>query len=383
MIYAHDISAATTDPLLQSSDLKYLGAFRLPSGTYGGSSFGYGGWSLAYNAANNSLFIVGHDQQQMVAEITIPQVINSSDINSLKRATVLQVFGDASDGLLGGMKVGGLLVQQGTLYGSGYIYYDSTGSQTHSHFQTGLDLASAAQGLYRVGTLKAGYVSGYMADIPASWQSLFGAPALTGNCCKSIISRTSYGPAVFAFDPKTLGKQDPTPATPLLYYTSTNPLDWGQQSDVMNASTQIFGVVFPAGTRSVLFFGKQGTGPLCYGTGGECGDPAFGAHGFHAYPYRAQVWAYDANDLLRVKNAQIQPWQVKPYGIWPLSFPIPGHEINRLGGVAYDVATGRIYVSKYHGDGTMPLIHVFQAGSVGSTSPTLSNPNAPSNLSLH
>ena len=47
--------------LLGESDLTYLGAFRLPSGNFGASSFEYGGTALAYNPANNSLFIVGHD----------------------------------------------------------------------------------------------------------------------------------------------------------------------------------------------------------------------------------------------------------------------------------------------------------------------------------
>src|SRR5688572_16635952 len=47
--------------LIHDSDLAYLGAFRLPGGTLGDSSFDFGGTALAYNPVNDSLFMVGHD----------------------------------------------------------------------------------------------------------------------------------------------------------------------------------------------------------------------------------------------------------------------------------------------------------------------------------
>ena len=49
-----------TEPLLQQSDLKYEGAFRLPVGPTDQTSFAYGGTGMAYNPARNSLFMVGH-----------------------------------------------------------------------------------------------------------------------------------------------------------------------------------------------------------------------------------------------------------------------------------------------------------------------------------
>ena len=80
------------------------------------------------------------------------------------------------------------------------------------------------------------------------------------------------------------------------------------------------GLVFPAGTRSVLFFGKQGVGTFCYGPGTSnqalvgtiapgfvdpyCYDPVDDSKGTHAYPYIYQVWAYDANDLAAAKAGQ-------------------------------------------------------------------------------
>src|SRR2546423_14916678 len=80
-------------------------------------------------------------------------------------------------------------------------------------------------------------------------------------------------------------------------------------------------MVFPSGTRSVLFFGPHGLGSYCYGTGGtagDCYDPDDGPKGIHSYPYRSQVWAYDANDLVAVKAGQKQSYQVMPYAVWQL-----------------------------------------------------------------
>ena len=70
-------------------------------------------------------------------------------------------------------------------------------------------------------------------------------PALTGQCCLAIISRTSYGPAVSVFDPNDLGVKNPVPDIPLLYYPASHPLaDWsatspysGSQLDMLHIST--------------------------------------------------------------------------------------------------------------------------------------------------
>ena len=53
-----------------------------------------GGTALAFNPAHNSLFMVGHDWDQDVAEVQIPStIVNSNNLNALTTATVLQPFG--------------------------------------------------------------------------------------------------------------------------------------------------------------------------------------------------------------------------------------------------------------------------------------------------
>jgi hypothetical protein len=377
--------AAASDPLLQQPDLQYLGAFKLPQGTIGGSRFSYGGTTMAYNPAKSSLFIVGHDWDQMVAEITIPEPVNSTNIADLNVATVLQPFTDPSEGKMatvdnGTIKVGGLLVSNGKLYGSVYSYYDADGSQVLSHYVSSLDLSQTGdvQGMYQVGTVGAGFVSGYMTHIPSDWQSLFGAPALVGNCCIAIVTRTSYGPAVMAFNPSQVGSANPVPAVPLVYYPTAHQLSaWDSTSNVYNGTTKIRGIAFPNGASSVLFIGIQGLGEFCYGTGAECNDPDVSSKGTHAYPYQAQVWAYDANQLLAAKNGQVQPWDVKPYAIWKLSSPFDSW---RVAGSTYDPATGRIYVAQAFGDGEYPIILVYRVARDQTSGASL--PASPSNLAI-
>ena len=373
-------------PLLQRPDLSYVGAFLLPASSLDRTSFSYGGTSLAFNPARNSLFLVGHDWYQLTAEVSIPPLAKRSVPGALRRAKFIQRFADATAGIAvptgqDGNKVGGLLVYDGRLYGTTYVYYDAAGRQAVSHWvrPTTSLTSGQASGLDQVGSLGAGFVSGYMAEIPPPWRTLFGGPALTGNCCLAIISRTSYGPALFAFDPAAVGVANPVPATPLLYYPSTHPTI-GNWSDSWNPSRGIFfngatvirDVVFPAGSRSVLFIGTQGTGPFCYGEGTSdhslagqrapdgadyCYDPDGSSKGTHAYPYVSQVWAYDANDLLAVRSGRKRPWAVRPYATWPLSLPFGA---SGIGGAAYDPRSARIYVSQQHGNGTDPVIHAFR-----------------------
>ncbi len=401
--------AQTAEPLLQQASLVYQGAFLLPHIPCQSPAFGcfeYGGTALAYNAANHSLYIVGHIYGQQTAEVSIPALVNSSNLSSLSVGTLLQPFADATEGHRSAINptdpnshnIGGQLVYGGRLIVSAYSYYDGSGTQTTSHFAHPLNLATAAPfvGPVTVGSVYPGFVDGYMTTVPPEWQSLLGGPALTGNCCLAITSIQSNGPAVSVFDPAQIGTANPVPAVPLVGYPHSAPLGtgWGTQSTLFNGTTMITGVAFPAGTRSVLFFGRQGTGPFCYGPGTSdtslggtpadggvdvwCYDPAMSAKGVHAYPYVYQVWAYDANDLLAVKNGSKQQYQIQPYATWSFTLPfeIPASQ-HKIGGVAYDPQDGLIFVSQECADANCsPIIHAFKIANV-------SLPDPPSGIVVH
>jgi hypothetical protein len=358
-------------PLVRPNNLVYSGAFRVPQGTVGASTFGYGGTAIAINPARNSLFIVGHDAGQLVAEISIPEIRSSANVDGLATATMLQPFTDVTEGKLGtlgaaSMKIGGLLAYENRLYASGFLFYDAAKTQVVSHVVSGLDFSATrdVNGPYQVGTVPSGFVSGYFGSIPSAWQEALGGPVLNGNCCLPIVTRTSYGPAVFSIDPAQLGRANPLPATPLVYYPAAHHTlgDWDVGSTLFNGATEIRGVVFPDGTRSVLFFGRQGLGPFCYGVGGEsggdCHDPSDQYKGTHAFPYSYYVWAYDANDLSAVKRGERRPWDVKPYEVWALTLPFADARAH-IQGATYDPVRNRLYVSQAFGEGDFPVIHVF------------------------
>jgi hypothetical protein len=383
---ATSIAAAPSSlPRISPQGLVYRGAFLLPNQVSDRKTFAYGGTALAFNPRHGSLFAVGHDWYQLTAEVSIPRLVRSDRLGSLRRARFLQPFSDATNGKIDatggtGNKIGGQLVHRGRLYGSVYVYYDASGSQVVSHWaRRSTSLAGAsATGLYRVGSLGAGFVSGFMAEVPRQWRGALGGPALTGNCCIPIISRTSFGPAAFAFDPARLGSSARVPDTPLVYYPQRHPTlgawdaTWNPAQGIFfGGGTTVKGVVFPNGTRSVLFFGTQGTGEFCYGEGTDqpglagsptpdgstwCYDPDGSSKGTHAYPYVPEVWAYDARALAAVRRGRMRPWQVRPYATWKLGLPFGSGVV---GGAAYDPARRLIYVSQQYGNGTDPVIHAF------------------------
>ena len=380
---------ATSTPsgarLLQLSDFSYVGAFRLPSAGANSDDFSFGGMPVAFNPGANSLFIGSH--RGGVAEVTIPTPIGSAVVAELPVAAYRQLFADPTEGHLSqiagdGVSIDGLLVSDGRLYGTAFIYYDALNSQTVSHYSRSLDLIERSfRGMYSVGEKgKTGFVSGYMAAVPPEWQASLGGVAITGQCCIPIVSRTSWGPAAFAWNPASLGTSNPLPVMPLLYYTSDHATlgTWAGSSPTYGATTAMGGVAIIAGTRTALFIGRNGTGPFCYGNGtserqlagsrgldGEvyCYDPVSSDKGQHAYPYNYQIWAYDLNDLAAVKAGRKKPWEPKPYGTWPLDLRIPA-AVTQIGGVGYDPVRQRLYLSQMQADqdgyAYRPLIHVFQ-----------------------
>lgn len=377
-----------TDPTqlrrLEFADLKYAGAFRLPATDSNGDSFSSGGGPLAFNPDRQSLF--AGTRSGRIAEISVPAALVSQAISDLPVAEYLQPFADPTDGRMKevadeGAALAGLLVHQGRIYGSGVIYYDANNTQAVSHFSRPIALSErGASAMRRLGPRgRVGLVAGYMATVPPEWQTRLGGPAITGQCCVPIVSRTSWGPAAFAWDPADLQRDGDVDAAPLVYYTAEHPTlgQWDGSNPTYGGTIQMGGLAVIAGTRTALFVGRNGLGPFCYGNGtgdraladkpgpdGEryCYDPSNSDKGQHAYPYRYQMWAYDLNDWAAVRAGTRDPWSVKPYGVWPFELPFPEAGV-RIGGVAYDAAGQRLFVSQLHADrdgyAYRALIHVF------------------------
>jgi hypothetical protein len=373
----------STQKRLEFTDLSYVGGFRLPAAPANGDSFSIGGKQLTYNPANNSLFV--GSRAGRIAEVSIPSPVQTTNPEAMTHATYLQGFFDPTEGRLGEVASGGvnldsLLVYNNRLYGTASIFYDAVNAQRVSHYSRSLDLDEPSfSGWSSVWQAeKTGFVSGSMSVIPTEWRDALGGPAATGQCCLPIVGRTSWGPSAFAFNPSHIAGAAAAPAMPLLYYTGEHPTlgIWNASSEVYGSTTFMGGMAIIAGTRTALYFGRNGLGENCYGTGtsdqslhgltlstGEhfCYDPTSTDKGPHAYPYRYQIWAYDLNDFAAVKAGSKQPWDVTPYGVWPLELPTLEPTM-RLGGVGYDAANQLLYLSQLFADKDnreyRPVIHV-------------------------
>jgi hypothetical protein len=389
----------SAQPKIQLSDISYLGGFRLPATAANGDSFSFGGRQLAFNPAGNSL-IVG-SRAGRLAEVTIPNPVNSSNAAALPFASYLQPFSDPTEGHLSqitgeGVALDSIMVFGNRLYGTASVYYDANNTQQVSHYSRSLQLNEPSfQGWSRVWDAnKTGFVSGWMTVVPNEWRAQLGGPAATGQCCLPVVMRTSWGPSAFAFDPAKIG-QTTVAATPLLYYTGEHPTlgSWDGANPTYGATIQMGGMAMIAGTRTVLYIGRNGMGTNCYGNGTSdrtldgtvgpdgahwCYDPTSSDKSQHAYPYRYQIWAYDMNDFAAVKAGTKQPWEVVPYGVWPFDFPTAEESV-RIGGVGYDPVTQRLYVSQLLADrdgySYRPVIHVLQINATpGSPNPADAQP---------
>src|SRR5688572_9666131 len=213
-----------------------------------------------------------------------------------------------------------------------------------------------------------------MATVPLEWRALLGAPAITGQCCVAIASRTSFGPAAWGWDPIELLSGKPVKAFSVVHYPGDHATlgAWHGSDPVYGGTTMVGGVALINGTRSAVFMGSTGTGPFCYGDGvpdkaaaaanGGCYDPARFDKGQHAYPYRYQMWAYDLNDWAAVRAGKRDPWEVVPYAVWPFELPFP-EPVTRIGGVAFDSARRLLYFAQLRADqggyAYRPIIHAY------------------------
>jgi hypothetical protein len=403
--------SASSGALIQESDFTFIGAFRVPQGAYNGISYEYGGRGLAYNSANNSLFILSIYNSH-VAEFSIPAPVNSSTLGDLNIAINLQSFEDITEGNRNNIGEGGVectgtqnfmgdfLIYNGSMYGSVYNYYDAALCAELSHFKSGTTLSTTGDfdGMYRVGdsAFNVGFRAGYMCEIPDAWQSSFGgATAFTGLSFVAVMGRTSFGPSISTFYPDSLGVSEPSPSTMLVYYedqgddatfgTYYHPHD---ANPYISTADWVGGVEFPEGSDTVLFIGMHGTGDWCY----KCPEPNNPA-GTGAWPYQYFVWAYDANDLAASHSGNytvtqddynanrfwdgvypnntslavgdtVRPYNVVPYDTWALTFPIePDTTVTNwkeIRGTAYDPATNRLYLSAADIDGRRPVIQVYE-----------------------
>lgn len=352
-------------PLLHLSDIRYQGAFRLPASTYGASSLNYSEGPLEYNRANHSVFIVGHAQQQNIAEFAVPKIINSTALADLAMASApLQSFTPVLDRAIGGNpqsldRIGGMeLVETASgrqLVINAYEYYDAPGDNTQTTLiaRNSDSLAGSIMDGYYTFQGCAGHTSGWISPIPSQWQSKLGGDYITGQSSGiPIISRTSVGPSAFAFVMSSLTGgtvPDPVAIAKLLDFNLVHPL----HSDLSNItgandiwthlSRVVYGFIVP-GTRTYLTIGNSGghASGVCYKCTQNNGNTCGGYCANDADDYAHYYWLWDVNDLVAVKKGAKKSYAVRPYEYG--EFPTP-FATNSFGGGSFDPDTGTLFLT--------------------------------------
>ncbi|OGJ91461.1 MAG: hypothetical protein A2268_00490 [Candidatus Raymondbacteria bacterium RifOxyA12_full_50_37] len=366
------------EPLIQKSDVTYIGAFSMSTATIGTSRFGYSGAAVTHykdpSTGKHTLFMEGHNWNPgHVAQIEVPAdslLVQSNVYSSMNRATVLQPFADVTEGhiqtdLAYMPRLYGMLPYNGRLIVTGASFYDGACAQVNSHGVSGFNLSDSNdfQGFFAMDAVaNPRSVAGFMTTIPPEWRPLMGGPALSGGKALSILSCSSAGPAATVFDPDDVGAKDTIPGTTLLFYPNEHKLEdcqLGDTCELFNWMSNFCGIAFPPGSRSVLFIGSHGIGEFCYDHPPDivCYDPVSGGKGSHAYPYVHRVWAYDANDLLQVKSGAKQCWEMHPYAMWTMD-EMCSDGSALMAGAGYDPETGRLYIADQQKE--EPHIHVYQ-----------------------
>ncbi|MEA3438767.1 MAG: hypothetical protein U9R58_00625 [Chloroflexota bacterium] len=409
--------------LLQPDDLIYAGAFRLPDepSEYGWS---YSGYAMTFypdgdkdgqqDGYPGSLFILGHDQTQQVAQVNIPAPVISSSKNTtdLPTAAYLLEFHDITNGMFGELEIprAGLeyLPPQGAQT-TGKLYFcwgqHFQFEREASHGWSELDLtAPNPAGPWHVGEYSNYVTNDYLFEIPESWSNAFtpGLRLVTGRFRDG--SWGGLGPTLFAIAPWNEGNPPPSGTTleqviPLLLYgenvpgipeisvsenrrmvTYSEPDEWSGGAWLTASETTV-------GDKSaVVLVGTKAVGRSWYGFSNGVEYPISGDtaeeypevppwphddRGWWSEDISAQIIFFNPIDFGAVVHGEMETWQPQPYASLTLDGYLfdPGFNYERqkrylLGAAAFDRENGLLYIiERMADDDERSLIHIFRLES--------------------
>lgn len=393
-------SPARAAARVTETDLTYLGAFAFPAGV----AWAWSGGAIAYRpdgdpggAADGypgSLFVAGHDQFDLVGEISIPPPVASHDFASLPRATVLQDLRDVTNGLLAitchactscdcaTWNVDGLayLPAVDRLAWNLHDWYNAGAEDLDSLGWSTLDMSGAA-GVWHIGPrpnpnppqpFHNAKTCDYLLTAPpqVAAQQLGGRSLIAGNHRESGAFGGSQGPTLYATAP-WLDGTPPAPgqdldALALVYYPWVEACSNNQFDQCIYPGYRVDdtwgGAVWigEAGLRGILFFGLKGLGDNCYGDPGvECPAPACDPYrGWHSDPYEPQILFYDPDEVL---GGASQPWDSLPYHVYRPLTEVFDPDCGVLSSASYDRADRLIYVAeRTAGPDGETVVHVWE-----------------------
>lgn len=402
------------EPSLATDALVYAGAFRLPDDS-GGLGWEYSGNGMTYYPQGDpdgaddgfpgSLFVVGHDHQLQVAEISIPEPVISKDLEDLNTAHTLQPFADITRGYITealSLPVMGIEylpasvgVEEDKLFfviGQHFQVFEP------SHGWASLNLSDPnPAGLWVFDGYTNYATSDYLFEIPEDWAARYvdGYRLASGRFREGVWS--GFGPALFACAPWLDGIPPQSGSTltavqPLLVYGTQVPNipDIQTESDNRMAgyaeADSWWGGAWLTSARgnAVIFTGTKALGKNWYGFANgvvwayDCAEnPAIDCPEVPEFPYQDRgFWAedfipamlfYNPDDLARVALGEWTPSDPQPYALMDLSeywfdpeIRLEAYKYTLAGAAAFDRVNGILYIIERQADQAKSVIHVFE-----------------------
>jgi hypothetical protein len=369
------------------SDAQYLGKFQLAGGsddaTWGDAGYGGMFYDPTGNGGLGSYWLSRHvtsltPKYHRYGEWSIPPNLGALSTSIGDQLVPIPNFPQELEHyVLGGLKL------NGKLRVSFFLYYDGGGGQGGIYKGADMHVANLGTSFNPHSPRYYRHSAGPMGYVPAgAWQNAFGKEAFMTSGGFSVIQTTSGGNSLYMFNDDDLKPDGTGSLMELMWFDQhtkflghenypTQPAPDGALegyndagNTLYNLSTQYFGAFIPTGFRSWVILVKIGYGLQCYGLGTtdpadtqcvinpateeeEIYDPLSQDHGFHSYPYKLYVHAYDGLDFLRVKQGTMQIWEPRPYAIWELQGPYDGGNCGvSRGALCYDPVARKVYVGE-------------------------------------
>jgi len=384
-------------PDITINSFEYKGGFRLSGEVFGNttySSLSYSPGVIAYNPTNHSLFVVGHPNEQAIAEFAIPEIINSRNIEDFKvQENIIQNSGDfhqtsrVNTGIDQRFRITGLALIEGKLVVNYMDWYDTSAGKidTTVIFQEFNNLStSEITGPFQISG--AMHAAGWITFIPKGIQASLGGRFISGFSSGGILSRLSVGPSAFIY--KDESSILDTEAGAVIQNEAL--LDFNYPKKILYDKS-IYGenniiqddILYNADFRNKLWTRNSGAShgfivprsntyvTLGYSAGHESGlgykivqddgNKCAGPCPYVASERYNYYWLWHISDLLKVKKGLLKPHELRPYEYGKFNTPSNAE----LRGASYDAKSGLLYVSLKNGDTTArysrpPLFYVYK-----------------------
>ena len=384
-------------------DIEYMGAFRYPDNTPGGSNWSYAlpGLALKPNgdSANidggqsGSLFGFGHSWQRMVGEFSIPVPVISKNESSLNKARTLGGFRNMlSPNMPANLQwflPSMTFIPNVNQPGGGRIYFTL---QDNYFFSEQKSISSASpiesnpdpKGVWSIGSTgtRPSYYGayGYVTGVPQVWADSFtgGRSMLFGG------HRPGPYPAGPSLHSVTIdhsnSPQDNTdlPYTTLLEYSASvtsqnsgpHPMDMYNYADHWRG----VGLIQYGGKNTLVFGGNKDFGKTWYGypDGTEFGDVVSDypqntpphEKGPRSEYVQNTLLFYDPEDLRKVARGELLPYEPQPYASLNLQNDVISDSVSywQMTGMTVDNENGIIYTVQDDADraSRQPIIHMWK-----------------------